>query len=136
MQSSVQRLIAEPPRHEGRLSPSKTPFYVASYGFLWTTSSGVHSAGSKASSDGEVTQVSTRNVRIGLDDSVEHYPLMSTAAVRVPANQYANVVRAQADSQNPDTWPNTSDVAAELKSLREALLQTQKQVAAQRSPTH
>ena len=43
--------------------------------------------------------------------------LLCTAAVRVPANQSANVVRAQADSQNPDTWPNTSDVAAELKSV-------------------
>jgi hypothetical protein len=44
-------------------------------------------------------------------------------------------MRAQADSQNPDSSPHTSNVAAELKSLREALLQTQKQVAAQRRPT-
>src|SRR5580658_7898416 len=113
MQSSVQRLIAEPPRHEGRLSPSKTPFYVASYGFLWTTSSGVHSAVSKASSEDEVTQVSTREVSIGLVDIVVNYLLISTAAVRFPANQSANVVRAQAYSQKPDTSPNTSDVAAE-----------------------
>src|ERR1700723_1011097 len=38
---------------------------------------------------------------------------------------------AQAGSQAPDSSPSDSEVAAELKALREALLQTQKQMAAQ-----
>src|SRR6201993_1689508 len=41
------------------------------------------------------------------------------------------VVCAQKSSEKPDSSPNNSDVATELKTLREALMQTQKQVAAQ-----
>lgn len=41
------------------------------------------------------------------------------------------ILWAQAGSPNPDSRQNDSDVAAEVKALREALLQTQKQVAAQ-----
>jgi len=41
------------------------------------------------------------------------------------------VIRAQSNPQKPDSSPNNSDVATELKTLREALMQTQKQVAAQ-----
>ena len=50
----------------------------------------------------------------------------------VPTLYVSSVVVAP---PNPPPPPNTSDVAAELNSLREALLQTQKQMAAQRSPT-
>jgi hypothetical protein len=38
---------------------------------------------------------------------------------------------AQADPQKPDSSPNNSELATEVKALREALLQTQKQMAAQ-----
>src|ERR1700757_1840998 len=41
------------------------------------------------------------------------------------------VVCAQNSSEKLDSSPNNSDVATELKTLREALMQTQKQVAAQ-----
>jgi hypothetical protein len=41
------------------------------------------------------------------------------------------VIRAQSNPQKPDSPPNNSDVATELKTLREALMQTQRQVADQ-----
>jgi hypothetical protein len=41
------------------------------------------------------------------------------------------LILAQADPQKPDSSPNNSDLATEVKALREALLQTQKQMAAQ-----
>ena len=41
------------------------------------------------------------------------------------------VVFAQNTPEKLDSSPNNSDVATELKTLREALMQTQKQVAAQ-----
>jgi hypothetical protein len=41
------------------------------------------------------------------------------------------VVRAQASGANPDSSANDTNLAAEIKSLREALSQTQKQMAAQ-----
>src|SRR5246127_331257 len=41
------------------------------------------------------------------------------------------VVCAQSSPEKLDSSPNNSDVATELKTLREALMQTQKQVAAQ-----
>src|ERR1700761_6120361 len=41
------------------------------------------------------------------------------------------VLRAQANSTNSDSSANDTNLAAEIKSLREALLQTQKQMAAQ-----
>src|SRR6202795_5187028 len=41
------------------------------------------------------------------------------------------VVRAQTSSANPDSSANDTNLAAEVKALREALLQTQKQMAAQ-----
>jgi hypothetical protein len=41
------------------------------------------------------------------------------------------VIRAQGNPQKLDSSPNNPDVAAELKALREALLETQKQVASQ-----
>jgi hypothetical protein len=41
------------------------------------------------------------------------------------------LVRAQASGSNPDSSANDTNLAAEIKSLREALLQTQKQMAAQ-----
>src|SRR6201987_59845 len=42
-----------------------------------------------------------------------------------------SVLCAQSSPEKPDSSPNNSDVATELKTLREALMQTQKQVAAQ-----
>jgi hypothetical protein len=41
------------------------------------------------------------------------------------------LIWAQASPQKPDYSPNNSDVATELKVLREALLQTQKQMTSQ-----
>src|SRR5580693_6669461 len=41
------------------------------------------------------------------------------------------LILAQADPQKPDSSPNNSDLATEVKALREALVQTQKQMAAQ-----
>jgi len=41
------------------------------------------------------------------------------------------VVYAQSDPQKVDSSATNSDVATELQTLREALMQTQKQVAAQ-----
>src|SRR4029077_18443109 len=41
------------------------------------------------------------------------------------------VICAQSGPEKVDSSPNNSDVATELKTLREALVQTQKQVAAQ-----
>src|SRR5258705_7833322 len=41
------------------------------------------------------------------------------------------VVKAQTSSANPDSSANDTNLAAEVKALREALLQTQKQMAAQ-----
>src|SRR5277367_4861999 len=43
----------------------------------------------------------------------------------------AGVVRGQTGSANPDSSANDTNLAAEIKALREALLQTQKQMAAQ-----
>jgi hypothetical protein len=43
----------------------------------------------------------------------------------------SGVVRAQANAANPDSSASDSNLAAEIKSLREALLQTQIQMAAQ-----
>src|ERR1700720_972987 len=41
------------------------------------------------------------------------------------------VLCAQSSPEKPDSSANNSDVATELKTLREALMQTQKQVATQ-----
>jgi hypothetical protein len=41
------------------------------------------------------------------------------------------LIWSQASPQKPDSSPNNSDVATELKVLREALLQTQKQMTSQ-----
>src|SRR5467141_406551 len=41
------------------------------------------------------------------------------------------VVKAQTSSANPDSSANDTNLAMEVKALREALLQTQKQMAAQ-----
>src|SRR4029077_3697645 len=43
----------------------------------------------------------------------------------------SGVIQAQSESQKSDSSQNNPDVAIELKALREALLQTQRQVAAQ-----
>src|SRR5260221_14388034 len=43
----------------------------------------------------------------------------------------SGVVKAQTSSANPDSSANDTALAAEVKALREALLQTQKQMAAQ-----
>jgi hypothetical protein len=43
----------------------------------------------------------------------------------------SGLMGAQASGQNSDSVPNDPDMAAELRALRESLLQTQKQVAAQ-----
>jgi hypothetical protein len=43
----------------------------------------------------------------------------------------AGLMFGQAIAQKTDSSPNDSDVAVELKALREALLQTQKQMASQ-----